>query len=305
MLKNSRQTLKTAHSHRDISLREISYPLESIPLLGSRTAEALRLLGITDIKGFVSLTEREILKVADELKRVSEKLALDRHIHQRLLMAYRYAKAIVLRRPLIYGKCNTLDLLEKLIKERKVMLLDLEYDPSISFIFIIGIMNTEGRTTQFFIETLEEEKEALITIKDVLARNMLVTYAGKSADIPTIRKSYSKHGLYPPKLSLIDLFYDVIFTQKPERQAIYLPLTDLSEKTVASYLGYSYPKELKIRDGLQALLVFHRYKHERNPRLRNQIREQLLLYNRCDLEMIKIVLQKLLDIYKIGEKYES
>jgi len=271
--------------------------LQRVPLVGEATANALKKLGINTISKLVSLSEEECIALADRVKSISEKLAKDGYLKYRLVMAHRYAKAIKRRRPLILGRSSVVDGLFSYYKMKKILFFDLEYDPSKPFIFLIGAMETNGALTQFFIKNESEERETLAELENITAGKVLVCYAGKSADMPTLRKCYAKHRLKAPRLELIDLFYDILFTQNIRTQTIYLPVYNLDEKSVARYLGYTRPSNLKIKDGLDALIYFHRYLKERNARKKEEIKEQLLLYNYYDLEESRFILEKVFRLF--------
>jgi len=270
-----------------------------VPLLGRATTEVLEKLGICSINDLSLLSEEDCVILARKLKSLSDGLAENGYLKARLIMACRYAKAIRRGKPLVYGYNPLVDNLAKHYKEKKLVFFDLEYDPAKPLIFIIGVMSANGEVTQFFIENEEKEKVALIKLADIISNRLLVCYAGKSADIPTLRKCYRKHGLLMPRIQLVDLFYDILFTQKLKTQVIYLPLTHLSEKTVANYLGYKPPENLEIKDGLLALIYFYNYIKERDTKRKEKIKEQLLLYNRCDLERAKFILEKIFELFQV------
>jgi len=276
-----------------------SEQLIRIPLLGEVTIKTLEKIGIKSLSDIASLNEKDCIIVANKLKFLSNRLAKNGYLRERLIMACRYAKAIKQNKPLFYGYNPLINSLVSRYREGKLVFFDLEYDIMKSFIFIIGTMDIKGRITQFFIENIEEEKEALRKLTNIISNKLLVCYAGKSADIPILRKCYRKYCYSMPNFKLIDLFYDVLFTQNLKTQVIYLPLTYLDEKTIANYLGYKSPAYLKIKDSLHALLYFHRYIGGRNRKIKREVKEQLLLYNRCDLERTKIILEKIFELLNV------
>lgn len=273
--------------------------LMKVPLLSTTTVECLRVLGINSLEDLALLSDEACAMIADRLKSISSRLAKDGYLKERLIMACRYAKAIKRGKPLLFGYNPLLNSLAISYRRKRLIFFDLEYDPEKPFIFIIGIMDVDGRVSQFFIEDNEEERRALLRLTNIITDKVLVCYAGKSADIPTLQKCYKKYNFRVPRLELIDLFYDILFTGNIRKQTIYLPLTCLSEKTVANYLGYKPPRNLEIKDGLSALLHFYAYLREKDPSRKIEIRDQLLLYNYSDLERSKFILERIFKLFKV------
>jgi uncharacterized protein YprB with RNaseH-like and TPR domain len=168
--------------------------------------------------------------------------------------------------------------------------LDLEYDTVTGFIFVVGVMEGES-VWQAFAENEEEERKNLVRLAEMLEGKVAVTYAGKAADLVFLRKRFSAYGIRFPSFDHVDLYYDIINTQRGD-QSIFLPLKDMTEKSVAEYLGYRKPEDLAIEDGLQALLYFKKYLETRDERLK----EEILRYNKCDLERARYILVRLLEL---------
>lgn len=263
--------------------------LAEVPLVGSQRAKALWKAGIRSIPQLSEVKADDLASNAV----LREWARRDTCFFRQLPMIINYAKAIVSGRPIIVGK----DLeLERLLNG-DYCFIDLEYDPSQPFVFIAGVMEKNGAVWQNFAESEKEEGWLIKELVRKIEGKVVITYAGKAADLPILKRSGEKHKVYIPKLVHIDLFYDVILTYRPEKQRIYLPLKPLTEKSVAWFFGYREPENLIISDGFEALIYFREYlrKHDQ------QIKQELLRYNRADLDRAKLVFEKIISLFQGAE----
>ena len=259
-------------------------PIERVPLVGPSRARFFASLGIWSVEELANLDPREFAQRREV--RAYVKLSRDGSFIQQLPLIVNYAKAIVQQRPLIVGTPKNLARL----LGRPLVFLDLEYDTVTGFIFVVGVMEGES-VWQAFAENEEEERKNLVRLAEMLEGKVAVTYAGKAADLVFLRKRFSAYGIRLPSFDHVDLYYDIINTQRGD-QSIFLPLKDMTEKSVAEYLGYRKPEDLAIEDGLQALLYFKKYLETRDERLK----EEILHYNKCDLERARYILVRLLEL---------
>jgi uncharacterized protein YprB with RNaseH-like and TPR domain/predicted phosphodiesterase len=285
--------------------------LTSIPLVGYPRAGILESIGITKISEIARI-EPKRLASCPEIKN-----ARDPSFAGQIPMIINYAKSIVNKEPMIVG---TPPIFRS--EHKNVYFFDIEYDlegtKSLGKVgvFLIGLMNSNGEIIQNFLEEPEKEKELLLTFDAWVRENnpTLITFSSTSADEPQLRDAYAKFGVPYDAINsteFIDLFCDVIFTQLPEKQMIFLPIKKqmtfppmdssigakpMSAKSIASYFGYREPRNLQIHDGLQALAAYKEYLRSKN----SSIKEQLLLYNRCDLERTALIYGKLLKLFNRG-----
>ena len=260
-----------------------------ISLISYKRAQALNELGITTIHDLLSCNPTT-LSHHEKIKSCNGSFS------KQLPLIMQYARSIAENKIIVTGMDENF----KNIDDSKVYFLDLEYDANSSYIFLYGLMDSKRNITQIFVEEPSDEKNALEKfLEELISKRDIpfVTYASKAADEPILRKSLNKFGLpitLVENARFFDLFYDVIFTQKPDKQKIFLPIKPITEKTVSDYFGYKEPKNLQIHDGLQALLEYKRYLKSKSEKMK----KQLLKYNRSDLERIRLIFNKVYDLFK-------
>lgn len=200
-----------------------------------------------------------------------------------LPMAVKYAKALHEGKVIVDGAL-AFPLLDAFI-------IDLEYDNDKErpFVFTVGVMTPGGEVKQWFCEDEKYEKKAIEEFIALCSNNACVGYSSSSADLPTLRKIAKKHGLWVEGVKIFDIYSEVVFTQDPRKQRVFFPLKHPGLKSVSEFFGYREPPGLAIHDGLLALGAFHRYLETKDER----VKEQILAYNRCDLERTALVLNEL------------
>ena len=265
-----------------------------IPMVSHSRASLLQKLGIGSIGDVVKADPRVLCKRPEVIS------SKDTSFPIVLPLIMNYAHAISRRRPIVIGHHPGFFDISK-----PPYFMDLEYDPQGTAargrfgIFLYGILDSQGNVVQRFLDDPNDEKGLIEWFSDWLmkATPALATYSSKSADEPHLRNSLRKFGLPADCLSnarFLDLFYDVIFTQSPKNQKIFLPISgSISSKRVAYYLGYREPKSVKIHDGLEALAAYKQYLRSRSERIRND----LLAYNRCDLERTSLIYNRLRQLF--------
>ncbi|MCP8313642.1 MAG: ribonuclease H-like domain-containing protein [archaeon] len=261
--------------------------LSNLPLVGYSRAQLLKRMGINSISK---------LACAEPTKLISNPLIVnhkDGSLKYQIPMILNYAKAALYGKPIINGVSHYFH-----TPDDKVTFMDLEYDPSGPHIFLCGSTTYKGYVRQFFIEEKKGASLRLIEFLGTLSElgQTVFTYSSTSADEPMLKKCLLKYGLKTEvlsRLNICDLFYDVIFTQKLEKQRVYLPIKRMDEKTVSEYLGYKPPPSLKIRDGLECLAWYEHYQGTRD----DNIKKEILLYNKCDLERIKFIYEELKKLF--------
>lgn len=266
------QTVKTKWHH----IRELS--LTNVPLVGNVRAEALKKMGVTNIKQLAELS------VSDELAN-----KYDCFQGGSLELIVNYAKAIVSGKPIVTGRHPFFEYSP--YSKDVYFFFDAEYDPDgEGTIFLLGLMTPDGEIKQLFADTPADEERILTEFKEWLTKETpkLVSYGFKGADAPQLVKAFKKYNMSTPNIEVFDLYFDCINTQRKEEQFIYLPMPgSMSLKDVASFLGYKRPRNLKIHNGFEAMLQYRRFVETKD----EQIKRNLMYYNKSDLESIKFLFQ--------------
>jgi len=255
-----------------------------VPTIGPVRAEILEDLGIQ------SINQLATTEPADLTAKLSSSKIRDRSFLAQVPMAVRFARALREQKPIVVSHRP----LVLNLNERDILFVDLEYDPQDAFIFLIGTMTMDGKVNQDFIEKSGQQPRALTRFLRRIARGSLqcVSYGSTSADVPMLKRAAANANLESSlvdRLPFLDLFRDVIFTQNPRKQWLYLPLKRMDAKSVAHYFGYGPPENLAIHDGFEALMRYKEYTRTRNPR----IRKQLLRYNASDLKLTRRIFEEL------------
>ncbi len=255
-----------------------------VPTIGAVRAEILEGWGIRTIRQLASSDP------ADLLARSSIAQIRDASFPSQLAMAVSFAQAIYRLQPVTVP--HPPQLLN--FDDSRILFVDLEYDPEDAFIFLIGTMTMEGKIRQDFVDPLGVLKRRLASfIRRVQGGGLqCVSYGSTSADIPMLRRAVANGGMdvsLVDRLPFLDLFRDVIFTQNPRKQWLYLPLKPMDAKRVAHYFGHDDPQNLAIRDGLEALMRYKEYRRTHSPK----IRQQLLQYNANDLKLTRRIFEEL------------
>jgi predicted RecB family nuclease len=165
--------------------------------------------------------------------------------------------------------------------------LDMEYIPETGFIWLIGLSvvqstGTEHRT--YWAETKTQEKANLKNLYDFLSKNTsgpIVTWSGKTADIPFLRKAAQRiklNGLMSIVESRhIDLLAHFLKT-------VRIPQPSFTLDVVGDYFGLA--RLSSISGGLEAQMWYKRYLASRSKAERRKIKDGLIEYNRDDLNAL-------------------
>jgi predicted RecB family nuclease len=177
----------------------------------------------------------------------------------------------------------------------KVIALDLEYDDP-GHIWLIGILIDKGPKHErerifLWADTPEAEKENLCALAELVRMHdglPVITWNGDGADVPRLQKRAVHHQLGDALNPLVSRHVDLYACA---RESFRLPIPMLKLESVATYFGI--PKTSTITGGLQAKMLFAAYLSGRDPHERQEIRRQLLDYNRDDLDMLAAVLDEI------------
>jgi uncharacterized protein len=163
--------------------------------------------------------------------------------------------------------------------------------PGNSHIVLSGFLIPEGGDlvlTQYFAESLADEEEVLRATLEVLdSLDVVVTYNGKSFDIPFVDARAKRilgptAGLLPYPYNL-DL-YTVVRKYSPLRQ--YLP--NLKQKTLEDFLGL-WENRMDEISGAESASMYMDYLISREP----ETEEKILLHNRDDVIQLHRLLRVL------------
>jgi len=242
-------------------------------------------LGIKDIR---ALAEADVKGLYLEWKELSPWATGISELDKMII----HAKSWLELRPVYFGEYP-------LPVSDEIMILDLEYDP-LSHIWLVGLLvvnNKEIECHQFFAEDASMEKETLVNLIDLLGRynnHQILTWYGMGADIPQLRTAWQKHKL--PTNKLVDLIGRHTDLYQFTLNSCRFPLKSFGLKEVGKHLGFV--RKLDDIDGLVALSMYNQYLDipKKNKKKRLSIKNDLLAYNREDLEATLFTLNQLKSI---------
>lgn len=201
-----------------------------------------------------------------------------------------HALSLVERKPVFFGESESFRCLN-----HPLIIVDLEYAPE-SYIWLVGLCIVDKqrkKVEQYFAErfTSAEEKriiEELLAILKSNPKHVVITY-GASADMPQLEKAWRRHGFSANEWSdlkkrHVDLHTFVLHNFR-------FPLSSYSLKDVEGFLGFQRKKERIY--GLIALDMYTRYLREKKEPQKLAIKQELLEYNREDLEATAFVAKQL------------
>jgi uncharacterized protein YprB with RNaseH-like and TPR domain len=190
-----------------------------------------------------------------------------------------------------------------------VVFFDIEALKDKKFIYTIGVMDSNENVKQWFIDSEEDEKRALIEFAQFTKNNkgkIFIGYNSEDFDKPLLSDLFEKYGLsLPPNFIVRDLFNEVIagsFNEVIAGSKKIKFLGDMGLKHISEYLGYIPDEKLEIIDGVFVRDYYNRYVKEEDIEKKEKIKEQILLYNREDLKRTKYVFQKLKEILEEGDQ---
>ncbi len=175
--------------------------------------------------------------------------------------------------------------------------MDLEFDGPRSEIFLYGMLDheTEDVTSWFDISRAGQQR-MLEDFRD-LCKNQsptMVTWGGASSDTVQLRRACDKYGIsnrWVNDVHWFDLQNEVVYTNSPESQRVYLPVRKFKSERVAQFFGYEKPR-LKVKDGYHALKLYRHLRRTDDP----QVRQDLIEYNAEDIKHTRIILNGLRDL---------
>lgn len=239
--------------------------------IGRPYAAALEAMGIAD---YHALEDWDPIAIAAGMKERGYSISTTQvekwQLHAR---SYRQTEVVRFGAPLAAGK--------------DFIALDLEYDQHDPFIWLIGLLISAGkRREQVFLwaDTRREERDNLCALGELVrtqAALPVITWSGTAADLPMLKGAALRHrlgdGLDPLFERHVDLF---TFASHSFR----LPQPSLSLKAVAAH--FAIERTSTIHNGLEAQMLYGRYRRTRSRTEKARLHEELLAYNRDDLETL-------------------
>ncbi len=163
--------------------------------------------------------------------------------------------------------------------------------PSRAPVILAGFLDVDpdgnAVNTQYYTETPEDEAKLLLaTVKKLNSVDIVVTYNGRSFDLPYIAKRYSMIFGEVPRISAFDLdLYQLV------RCGSFLKgvLTGLSQKDVERYMGVNEEREDEI-SGAESVRLYQEAVLETDPVIKRSARDKILLHNSDDVAQLYRIL---------------
>lgn len=140
---------------------------------------------------------------------------------------------------------------------------------------ILLISKSGCRMIQYFSDKTDDEAELIQnTLTALKEADVVITYNGRSFDIPFLNKRASKHGL-PDELSAYDFDLYTVVSGYSDLNKV---LDSLSQKSIEMYMGISDTRDDEI-NGYESVRLYEQYMSSHSFSLENKI----LLHNHDDV----------------------
>jgi len=165
--------------------------------------------------------------------------------------------------------------------------LDLEYDLFKPRIWLTGLYLVAGDEREhvaLWADDASEERTNLDSLAELLSEHAelpVVTWGGISADLPQLKGACARLGI-EHLLDDLDVRHVDVFAHA--RRTLRLPIPELGLGEVAAFFGVA--KNSSVNDGREAQALYARYLTRYSPRVRRLIRDELITYNRDDLDAL-------------------
>ena len=155
----------------------------------------------------------------------------------------------------------------------------------------IGVLKDDDlEIQQFWAEDVDEAALNLRTMMQLVGANPdlpIVTWAGKSAELPQLRRAAERTG----EATLFEEFFKRQIDLRAYTQSrVTLPIPSRDLKTVSSHLGFRWPSD--IHGGREAGFLRRKYLRSEDAALRAVLKADLLRYNRADIEALAFIARK-------------
>ena len=243
-------------------------------------ADALKAVGVAD---YEDLADRDPVELAERVSETGHRCSPEQVLlWQQHARAYQEGCAQFFGDPLPVGG--------------NFIALDLEYltPPVGDMVWLTGVSvvtDGHGEVHQFLVDdaSLASERLAVGYLTDVFDSHRdlaVVTWNGKAADCPVLRKAAARCGMADPMEGMQheDLYWYV-------KKAVRLPTPSLKLKELADY--FAIPRLADIGGGLEAEMIFRQLVTTSKHKKRRQLRDRLLDYNQDDLDVLVGVTKEL------------
>ena len=236
-------------------------------------AEALEAVGVNNYEELLAQEPPGLRKMLRE----SKTFVSTRQIEQMRWHARSYLEA----RPVLFGPMPVVG--------DSFIALDLEYNTlgKPDLVWLIGVLLVQGEHSEhvsLWASSPDEELGILERLAALLDQNPgppILTWSGSSADRPALKKACERTGL-EGLLDVFDKRHIDLF--EAARTSLRLPIPKLGLADVAAFLGI--PKLSTINGGFDAQLRFKSYELSQKPEQRETLKDELVAYNRDDLEAL-------------------
>lgn len=165
------------------------------------------------------------------------------------------------------------------------ILFDLEYESG-QYVFLVGAEvfsdNQKPKLYQWLANREADERTILESFCQLLAEypnHHVITWSGKSADIPQLKGAWIRCGL--PDDLLADIVDRHIDAYQLAYENIRLPVPDFELSTVSEYFGHR--RKHRNLSGMDIPYLFREYLRKETQSERNALRAKLLRHNKDDL----------------------
>jgi predicted RecB family nuclease len=256
---------------------------EDVTLLfgvGRAFAAALESIGVTSYR---QLLERDPLDVVFQLRELDPPAYLSptqvRHWQW-------HAEAHAASEAVFFGEPPPVD--------DSYVVLDLEYLNGMmgDRLWLAGVETVQGNqreVAQFWASDDDASERRLLErlqgFLDVHRELPVVTWSGLGADLPVLRKAANRLDVPDPmaEMTHLDLFQYAV-------RSIRLPIPTLGLKELASYFGVPYIGP--VTSGFETQFLYRQFQNTRSKRRATELQNDLLAYNRQDLDNLICVLEE-------------
>ena len=239
--------------------------------MGRGRAAAFKEAGIAS---FEDLSACDVEDVAEDLRASGNSISPVRLEQMRFhVQSYQEGRPILFGSPLEVGG--------------SFIALDLEYDAFMPRLWLIGLYVVEEDRCEHVVLWADDtptelaNMERLSDLLDEKSDLPVVTWAGSSADLPQLKSACKRLELNGLLDGLEERHVD-LYTYA--RHALRLPIPEFGLAEVSSFFGVM--KSSTVSDGREAQMLFARYLSRYSQRMRARIRNELIAYNRDDLEAL-------------------
>lgn len=169
----------------------------------------------------------------------------------------------------------------------------------IGFVHIIPGYN-DGELVQFFAETPEEEKDILLeAIREISDSDMLITYNGRSFDVPFLDTRCKKYSIQSKNIFNLDL-YQLVRNYSTLKNI----MGSLSQKSMEEFMQINHLRADEISGG-ESINLYNEYTNQESLSYKSEtLLNKILLHNRDDVMQLTrlISLLKYFDLNMAIEK---